>query len=212
MKLNKIFIFLTFFLFLFSFKTFAQKVTVHVFTENNKTIPGSDTIYYDFNKPLTWADFLGKMPAGVPWGAMTASGFSFNSSMSQDGNMIDISVGVYTFFTKHDSWKKPEANSLYHLEHEQHHFDITRLGAAKLENEIRKANFTANNYKSLLNSIFDKVYAEEVAWQKQYDLETHNSMDSAKQLEWNKKISERDQQIKKWRRRRPLIKKITLIS
>lgn len=163
---------------------------VHVFTENYKSIPGSDTIYYNFNEPLQWVDFQGKIPAGAPWGAMTASGFSFNSSMHRDENSIDISVGVYTFFTKHDSWKKPEVNSPYQLKHEQHHFDITRLGAAKLENEIRKAHFTASNYKTLLNSIFNKIYIEEAARQRQYDLETHNSLDTAKQLEWNKKISE----------------------
>lgn len=182
------FFFLILLSFLFSIQTFAQKVTVDVFIENYKSNPASDTIYYDFNRPLNWQDFQGKIPTGVPWGAMTASGFSFNSSMSDDGNKIDISVGVYTFFTKHDSWKKPEANSAYHLEHEQHHFDITRLGAAKLEDEIRKAHFTSTNYKSLLNSIFDKVYNEDVAQQKQYDLETKNSKDSVKQFEWNKRI------------------------
>lgn len=189
MVLRKFFI-LTLLSFLFSFKTFAQKITVHVFTENYRSTPGSDTIYYDFNKPLNWSDFQGKIPASVPWGAMTASGFSFHSSMNEEGNAIDISVGIYTFFTKHDSWKKPQANTRYQLEHEQHHFDITRLGSAKLENEIRKAHFTARNYKTLLNSIFNKVYNEEVEWQKQYDLQTHNSLDTAKQLAWNKKITE----------------------
>jgi hypothetical protein len=189
-------LFIILFSFLFSLQTFAQKITVHVFTENYKNAPRSDTIYYDFNRPLTWQDFQGKVPAAVPWGAMTASGFSFNSSLSDEGNNIDISVGVYTFFTKHDSWKKPEAHSLYHLEHEQHHFDITRLGAAKLEDEIKKAHFTGNNYRSLLNSIFDKVYNEEIAWQKQYDLETQNSKDSVKQLEWNKKISDEIKKLK----------------
>ena len=195
MTLRK-FLILVLFSFLSSFKTFAQKITVHVFTENYKSKPGSDTIYYDFNKPLHWADFQGKVPTGVPWGAMTASGFSFNSSMNRDGNTIDISVGVYTFFTKHDSWKKPEANSPFQLEHEQHHFDITRLGSAKLENEIRNAHFTATNYRTLLNSIFNKVYLEEEAWQKQYDLETHNSLDTAQQLAWNKKISEEINKLK----------------
>lgn len=191
------FLILTLFVFVFSFKTFAQKITVHVFTENYKSIPGRDTIYYNFNEPLNWQDFQGVVPTAVPWGAMTASGFSFNSSMHQEGNTINISVGVYTFFIKHDSWKKPEANSPYQLEHEQHHFDITRLGSAKLENEIRKAHFTETNYKTLLNSLFDKVYAEEMASQKQYDLETHNSLDTAKQLAWNKKISEEIARLKK---------------
>jgi hypothetical protein len=175
---------------LFSLKIFAQKITVNVFMEKKITAPRSDTIYYNLNRSLSWQDFQGKIPAAAPWGAMTASGFSFNSSMEEDENRIDISVGVYTFFTKHDSWKKSNVNSPYHLEHEQHHFDITRLGAEKLVEEIRKAHFTKSNYRQLLNSIFDRVYNENLAWQHQYDLETKNSIDVEKQKEWNKKISD----------------------
>lgn len=167
----------------------AQKVTVHVFDENKTNNPRSDTIYYDFNHKLTWSDFQGKVPAADPWGAMTASGFSFNSSLEDLDGSITILIGVYTFFTKKDSWKKPYVNSAYHLEHEQHHFDITRLGAEELAKELSKAHFTRSNYHSLLNSIFNKVYAENVALQHEYDKETKNSLDQAEQLEWNKKIT-----------------------
>jgi hypothetical protein len=182
---------LLFFLFLFFFfsQTFAQKVSVHVFMENYKSPAGSDTIYYHSDRPLSWADFKGTAPVGVPWGAMTSSGFSFKSSMSADENSLDISVGVYTFFIKSSSWKKPVANSPYHLEHEQHHFDITRLGAVKLVNEIRKAHFTTENYKTLLNALFNKIYNEQIALQNQYDLQTKHSLDKARQLEWNQRIS-----------------------
>lgn len=177
------------FFFLFSPSLFSQKITVNVFTENKINNPKSDTIYFDFNKQLTWSDFQGKVPAVAPWGAMTASGFSFNSSMNETENNLHISVGVYTFFTKHDSWKKSEINSAFHLEHEQHHFDITRLYAQKLADEIEQANFTKSNYRKLLYSIFDKVYAESLAYQREYDQETKNSLDVEKQKEWNKKIS-----------------------
>lgn len=184
------FVFFFLSLFVFSFQTFGQKVTVHVFTEDYTASPGSDTIYYHFSRPLNWSDFQGKVPAGAPWGAMTASGFSYKSSMSVDENNIDVSVGVYTFFMKNKSWKKPDANSAYHLEHEQHHFDITRLGAAKLVDEIRMAHFTASNYRTLLSSLFDKVYKEQIVIQDQYDRETKNSMDTALQEKWNQNISD----------------------
>ena len=185
------------FSFLFSSAVFSQKITVNVFIENKINKAESDTVYYDFNRKLTWQDFQGKVPIGAKWGAMTASGFSFNSEMEDDGdNNIVISVGVYTFFTKHDSWKKPNVSSAYHLEHEQHHFDIARLGAEKLVNEIKKAHFTKNNYRKLLNSIFDKVYDENILWQHDYDKETKNSMDVEKQKEWNEKISQQIGQLK----------------
>jgi hypothetical protein len=168
---------------------FSQKVTLTVYMEKKSAGPASDTVYYDTDKKLRWEDFHGKVPAGAPWGAMTSSGFSFNSSMNNDGAHIEITVGIYTFFTRHDSWKKPEIHSAYHLEHEQHHFDITRLGAARLLAEIRKAHFSDRNYRQVLNAIFDRVYDETIALQHQYDKETKNSMDSLRQIEWNKKIS-----------------------
>lgn len=190
---------ITFFIFLsflFSAKVLCQKVMVNVFTENKTSNPTGDTIYYDFNTRLSWQDFRGEVPSGAPWGAMTASGFSFNSSMVEEENEIEIYVGVYTFFTKHDSWKKPAVNSGYHLEHEQHHFDITRLYAQKMVQEIKKAHFTIGNYRKLLYSIFDKVYNESIATQHEYDNQTKNSLDIEKQEEWNKKITAEIKKLK----------------
>jgi hypothetical protein len=173
----------------FSLQSFSQKVSVNVYWNQKTAAANSDTIYYDFHKKLSWSDFQGKAPESSPWGAMTASGFSFSSEMNDDGENFHISVGVFAFFTKHDSWKKPYIHSDEHLLHEQHHFDITMLGVAKLIDEIRKATFTATNYRPLLRSLFNKVYAENIALQQQYDRETRNSLDVTKQKEWNEKIA-----------------------
>lgn len=175
-----------------SFNTisFSQKIAVNVKYDRKINHPGSDTIYYDMNQKLSWSDFRGPVPLHAKWGAMTSSGFSFNSEMEDDGEgHMSISVGVYCFFTKHNSWKKPEVQSAYHLEHEQHHFDITRIFAEKLVTKLRTAHFTRNNYRRLLRSVFNKVYAESVAYQQEYDAQTKNSMDTAMQEEWNRKIS-----------------------
>lgn len=182
-------VFLLFYSLLFSLSSFSQNVTLNVSLQNRTADPASDTIYYSFDRKLSWKDFQGTVPVHAPWGAMTASGFSFNSSMNNDGRNVDIDIDVFVFFTKHDSWKRPDINSAYHLEHEQHHFDITRLYAQKLVDELRKAHFTKNNYRKLLNSLFDKIYDESIAMQHQYDLETKNSMDSVKQAEWNERIN-----------------------
>jgi hypothetical protein len=172
----------------FSLQTFSQKVSVNVYWKHKTAAANSDTIYYDSQRKLSWSDFQGKAPINSPWGAMTASGFSFSSEMNDDGENIDISVGVFAFFTKHDSWKKPYIHSDEHLLHEQHHFDITMLGVAKLMDEIKKATFTATNFRPLLRSLFNKAYAENIALQQQYDRETRNSLDVEKQKEWNQRI------------------------
>lgn len=171
-------------------------MVVKAFIEDKKAPSSSDTIYYDFSKKLTWKDFQGMPPqqSGAE-GAITASGFAFDSQMNFDGSTINLTIGVYTFFTKHDSWKKPNIISNYHLEHEQHHFDITRLGAEKLIEELKKAHFTKSNYNTLLTSIFNKVYDENIKLQEQYDSETNHSINIPKQIEWNKKISDEMKQL-----------------
>jgi hypothetical protein len=103
---------------------------------------------------------------------------------------------VYTFFTKHDSWKKPDVNSAYHLLHEQHHFDITRIGAQNFLTMVQKAHFTKDNYTELLSSLFDEAHEQTTAMQKQYDNETNHSINELKQVEWNDKISSQMQRLK----------------
>ena len=174
----------------------AQKVIVHAFMENRKASTESDTIYYDFNRNLQWSDFRGKPNENNFAGAVTASGFAFDSQMKFDGTNIYLNIGVYTFFTKTDSWRKPQINSEYHLLHEQHHFDITRIGAEEFITEIQKARFTKANYTALLSSIFDKVYKENSDIQHLYDKETNHSINVEKQLEWNNKIAAEIEKIR----------------
>lgn len=175
---------------------FSQNVIVNAFMENKKVKPDNDTIYYDFSRNLNWQDFKGPPDNNHFGGAVTASGFAFDSQMNFDGKNIYLDIGVYTFFSKNDSWKKPQINSDYHLLHEQHHFDITRLGSQKLITELAKAHFTKENYTVLLTSIFDKVYNENQSIQLQYDRETNHSLDVDKQLEWNNKIAAEIQKLK----------------
>lgn len=175
----------------------AQKIVVSAAFEHPSNKANSDTIYYVFNQKLNWSDFQGKPGTQFSVGAVTASGFAFHSSMDYSNNVLNIRIGVYAFFTKHDSWKKPNINSDYHLEHEQHHFDISCLGAQKFVEEIKSVKFTSQNYQQLLDSLFSKVYDENIKLQDQYDRETKNSIDVKKQIEWNKKISDMISKVNK---------------
>ena len=158
---------------------------------HNKTNhENSDTIYYNVNRNLTWSDFKGKPDNNHFGGAVTASGFAFDAQMDMVEKEINLTIWVYTFFNKKFSWKKPNINSDYHLLHEQRHFDITRISAEKFCNELVKANFTINNYKKLLPSIFDAVFNEHTVMQRDYDRETQHSINIKEQLRWNNKIAE----------------------
>ena len=169
----------------------AQKIILKVFIDNRVAPAQNDTIYYDINRPLTWADFKGVPEINHPGGAVTASGFAFDAKMNMTGNNVYLDIKVFTFFSKHSSWKKPNINSAYHLLHEQHHFDITRIYAQKFYDELLKANFTVNNYNKLLSSIFNKIFEENNTLQKKYDDETQHSINTKEQLRWNDEIEKK---------------------
>ena len=167
----------------------AQKVEVHVVMDTSKALPGSDTIYYDPNRKLTWDDFQGRPELNSPAGAATASGFGYRFTGENDGTKVTIILTVHTYFLKKNSWKKPGTQLPYHLQHEQIHFDITRLGAEKLVTEFRNGVYTAANYSQIIKNIYGKVNVETIARQQQYDLQTKNSREVEMQAEWNGKIS-----------------------
>lgn len=185
--MNKTHLFLAFII--LSSSAFSQKVLVNVFMQDKVTTPKSDTIYYDVNKHLTWADFKGKPDPNHFGGAITASGFAFDADIKIEGKIIYLNIGVYTFFNKRKSWKKSNINSDYHLLHEQRHFDITRLAAEYFINEVVKAKFTKANYNQLMNELFDKAYTYCTTLQNEYDSETNHSINKDMQLSWNDKIA-----------------------
>ena len=177
-------------LLLLSFCGSAQKVLVNVFMEDKVAPRSSDTIYHDISRRLTWNDFKGVPDTKHFGGAVTASGYAFDADIKMEGKIIYLNIGVYCFFNKSQSWKKPSINSDYHLLHEQVHFDITRLGAEKFIRELVNSRFTKDNFNQLLDSVFDRTYAENVALQDQYDRETQHSINRQVQLKWNDRISE----------------------
>ncbi len=156
--------------------------------------PSSDTIYYNVNKRLTWKDFKGVPDLKHYGGAVTSSGYAFDADIKIEGKIIYLNIGVYVFFTKSQSWEKPNINSDYHLLHEQRHFDITRLGAENFIKQLVKSKFTKDNYNQVLDSVFDKSYSENITLQNKYDNETQHSINRGQQLIWNDKIA---QEIKK---------------
>jgi hypothetical protein len=175
---------------------FSQQVQLHAFIESKHASLANDTIYYDFDRSLSWGDFKGKPDNDHFRGAVTASGFAFDSQANYDGKTLSLDIGVYAFFSKSDSWKKPEINSDYHLLHEQHHFDITRLGAQNFIEDLQKAHFTKDNYEKVITSIFDKDYQANEDMQLQYDRETNHSLVVERQLQWNTRIAGAIQKLK----------------
>ena len=168
---------------------FSQRVFVSAYMLDKRDDPYSDTIYYSSKRLLTWDDFQGAPQPNSIAGAITCSGFAYNAGITINEDVMHINIGVYTYFDKVKSWKKPIVHTDYHLEHEQHHFDITLLGAERFIEEVRKAHFTRDNYKELLNEIFDRVYQDDSELQETYDAQTEHSINKEMQYAWNLKIN-----------------------
>ena len=167
----------------------AQKVLVNVYLDPKVAKSTSDTIYYDVNRPLSWKDFQGTPDAHSNGGAVTGSGFAFDADVKMDRQVIYLNIGVYVFFSKKGSWRKKDIGSDYHLLHEQHHFDISRIASEKFISLVAKAKFTKDNYNKLLSTLFDQAYSESNRLQAQYDRETEHSINKQEQLRWNEIIS-----------------------
>ena len=187
----------SFFSFIFlCYGSYSQKVLVTVFIHDKVAKSSSDTIYHDPSKRLTWQDFKGVPDLKHFGGAVTASGYAFDADIKMDSKTMYLTIGVYVFYNKKQSWKKPSINSYYHLLHEQLHFDITRLGAENFIKQIVNSKFTKDNYNQLLTTVFDKSYDENIVMQELYDRETRHSINKPQQLKWNAKIAEEMKKLK----------------
>ncbi len=161
-------------------------VVVKYVTSNGPT--NKSLIYYTENNQLSWNDFLAKPNYSVDYAALTSAGFGINLGFQSKDGVATMSIDVFCDFSKPDSWVKPSYMTDYILKHEQHHFDIAFISTQLFIKKLRQANFTADNYKTLIKSIYEDCEKDMSNMQTKYDDETQHSIDKNKQQEWNNKI------------------------
>jgi len=177
---------------IFSTISVKAQVTVNIQWQNIKSGNTGDTIYYDSNRKLTWADFKGNANAASPAAAITESGFGYLMTMQSLNNRASINITVYCYFNKKKSWVKRGMKNDYGLLHEQHHFDITYINTCLFIQKLKTAKLNRLNYNSLSGKIYEEYVIALNKMQDEYDGETSNGRIKEVQAEWNKKI---DQQL-----------------
>jgi len=152
--------------------------------------PDNDTIYYQPDKKLVWQNFKGD--AGKPSIALavTSSGLGYNALVKYHGAQTNITMNVYCYFNKQNSWVRKGRESDYALTHEQHHFDVTYIATNLFIQKLRAANFTRSNYNSVIDRIYKESCDELERMQNAYDGQTKNGQLKDRQYEWNAKIDE----------------------
>ncbi len=166
----------------------AQPLSVNVVLVQRTAPESSDSIYYNPNRKLTWADFKGQPVAGSPAAAITNSGFGFGMGTYTKAGKTRINISVNGSFNKSLSWVKPAYANEYVLNHEQHHFDLTWYCTVQFYKKLKAAVLTPDNYRDVITRIYTESYTLLRQLQDAYDSETSNGILKDKQALWNKKI------------------------
>ncbi|MGV3539237.1 MAG: hypothetical protein ACO1OQ_05465 [Rufibacter sp.] len=149
-----------------------------------------DTVFYDVNRPLQWADFQGGTPRK---GAYAASIFPFISNdihATIENSVIQVTITVKPYMIKSLSRVRPDAKTDYGLNHEQRHFDILKLVTEHYKQRIRNLKLTLADYDSQIKYQYLEELWELDTLQTKYDGETNHGINSAAQAHWNQKIDE----------------------
>jgi len=145
-------------------------------------------IVWQKERALVWEDFQAKPDVNSPAAAVTASGLTFNYSLSkQNGRIIGFETMVISHFYPEHSWCKKDQITDHILSHEQFHFNITELHSRLLRKEFSKLKINPN-IANQIKELHRKANKDMGLMQKAYDSETDFSRNHEQQAKWQKKV------------------------
>ncbi len=162
---------------------------VKVTFKNYKEKLEGDTIYYDVKRPLRWEDFQDK-PQGTKYVASVFPSFGFDEQREIVNGVIRLNLDMKVYVPKSGCWVKNDGRNDYTLNHEQRHFDIVKIIAARFEQKIHTLKLPVSNCDGLINFQYYEFFREMNHLQDQYDDETQHGINNGQQERWNKRIDQ----------------------
>ena len=163
-------------------------LTILLFTWRNP-YRGNMIRYWNDGK-INENDFLGSFESESNNSAAIRSYISVNYNCTKGRFEFKTSAKMDRF----NSWKK-ESMSEYLLNHEQRHFDITRIYADRLKLRLQELNSPCELEEQVLseeiNRLVNEVSEELDREQDRYDFETEHGLFPKNQKIWNKDIDNR---------------------
>ncbi len=154
------------------------------------TTENEETITWNENRKLTWADFKANPDVQSDAVALTASGITFGYSVKRlDDEVVGFNATVESLFYPNKSWYKKDIANNHILNHEQLHFDITELHARKLRQQVNQLK-VSQNIKQQLEQLHKDINIAIAKMQHQYDQQSNHSINSEMQSAWHQKIRE----------------------
>ncbi|GAB3987142.1 hypothetical protein GCM10028807_06270 [Spirosoma daeguense] len=158
-----------------------------IFTDDSR-ITDDDTVNYNPNRKLTWADFKAAPRRGSHYAAEVFTSFAYEGKSSVKNGIIVLNLTAKAYMLKNSSWGRADAKNAYALNHEQRHFDITKIITERFKKKLSPDSLTLEDYNSIAQYQFIESYRELNRMQTQYDDETNHSINQAAQERWNQKI------------------------
>jgi hypothetical protein len=163
------------------------------FTNYNEQ-PEGDTIYYNVNRPLTWADFMAK-PQNNRYAAEIFASLGYVEEVKLVKGVIYITLAIKVYVPKSASWVRFDTMNSNSLNHEQRHFDIVKLVAERFKQKVLAEDLSTYNYDGPINMAYLDALREIYAMQKQYDGDTGHGTNAYRQQEWNSRIDKELQSL-----------------
>ncbi len=166
-----------------------KPIQVTVYYDTTAHALSKDTLNYTPTRVLSWEHFTEQPPASTRnMVANSSVGFSYNATFNTTGQGTNITITVFTFFVKSQSWVLPTKKLPHILQHECYHYVIGRYHTERLIQDLRKAVWTSTNLSETLSKLYLKNWNNYIAMQELYDIQTNHSINIAQQEKWNYKL------------------------
>lgn len=163
---------------------------VEIVFEDYQDKKDGDTIYYNARRPLTWADFKGRPSGNSNHLAEVFSSIGYDEHAEVKAGIVKVTINLKTWLAKSACWVSDGVTGSYELNHEQRHFDLTRIVAENFKKRLDAIRMSPQNFEGEINVAYLDCLREMNDLQKRYDDETSHSRNRQKQQEWNKYIDD----------------------
>ncbi len=161
--------------------------TVRLKIEDPIRPSSKDTVFYDPERPLTWDDFSDTPNRLSSYNASIFSSLSIEGNATIEAGEIVQTIEVKVYMLPGQSWVKVADD--YANNHEQRHFDLTRIAADRMIYQLKNAELEPKLYEAKLKDIYLDAYREMNHLQEFYDSQTRNGINKAMQAKWNQMIA-----------------------
>lgn len=164
----------------------ATTVSLNIVTNHRKS--DRDSVFYHPERPIKWTDFRDKPGAKSRFNAAIFTSLAMEGNPYVSDGQIKMPIEVKVYMLPGSSWVRNQND--YSLNHEQRHFDVTRIVGDRLIASLEALDLNPDNYDAMINDAFFDAYREMNRLQELYDKQTSHGINKDEQNKWNTMLDE----------------------